>query len=401
MQSDTEQYVKSGLTRRKVAGPVAHILMGMTPELPDFEAAGLLDGIDDPPARQARVDLLERLAADGFTVEELTEAAAEGRLALLPVDRVLRDERPSLTPRQIADQSGLPLDTLRRLWRALGLAEAGDDEVAFTGTDLEAAKTVGQFHAAGLDEDALVVIGQVIGHGASRLSETLREIVGEALLEAGDDERSLGLRYGQATEYMVPMLTPILSYVLGVHLREQIKSDVIHQEELASGRLQGGQEVTVCFADLVGFTRLGERVAPAVLGVAGRQLTEMAIEAARPPVRLVKMIGDAAMLVAPGPTPVVEAGLMLARLVESTEGMPSLRVGVASGEAVVHSGDWFGPPVNLASRIAAISRPDSLLATKRVRDRTLDAFQWSHAGRRRFKGVRGEVRLFRARHKLA
>jgi adenylate cyclase len=76
-------------------------------------------------------------------------------------------------------------------------------------------------------------------------------------------------------------------------------------------------------------------------------------------------------------------------------------VGVASGEAVAHSGDWYGPPINLASRIAAISRPDSVLATKRVRDRTLDSFDWSNAGRRRFKGVRGEVRLFRARDKLA
>jgi adenylate cyclase len=110
------------------------------------------------------------------------------------------------------------------------------------------------------------------------------------------------MRYGEAAEYIIPMLTPLLGYVLSVHLREQVKGDVVYQEELASGRLLGSRSITVCFADLVGFTRLEEGVAPTVLGSAGRRLTEMAVEVARPPVSLVKIIGDAAMLVAPSPS---------------------------------------------------------------------------------------------------
>jgi adenylate cyclase len=362
----------------------------------DFEAAGLLEGVEEG-ARQERLRLLEDLTAAGFSVDELREAAAAGRLALLQVDRALRIERPRYTPTQIAEQSGLSLELLRRLWRALGLAEAEDTEVAFDEADLEAAKTVGRFHAAGLDDASLVLISQVIGHGSSRLSETLREIVGEALIEAGDSERSLGMRYGQAAEYMVPMLTPLLGYVLSVHLREQVKSDVVYQEELASGRLLGSRPITVCFADLVGFTRLGEGVAPTVLGSAGRRLTEMAVEVARPPVSLVKMIGDAAMLVAPEPAPLVHAGLVLVELTEASAEMPSVRVGLASGEGVAQSGDWFGAPVNLASRVAAVARPGSVLAAKEVRDATIESFRWSHAGTHRFRGIGGDVRVFRAR----
>ena len=371
------------------------------PSRAEFEEAGLLAGVEDGSAQEERAELLEQLVTAGFSLDELKDAAQAGRLALLPADRALRGTPPSLTALDIAEASGLSLEFLRRLWRALGLAEADDADVAYGQTDLEAAKLVGRFHGAGLDEEALVLISQVIGHGASRLGETLREVVGEALLEAGDTEHSLGLRYGQAAEYMVPLLAPVLGYVTGVHLREQIKADVVYQEELTTGRLQGSRDITVCFADLVGFTKLGEQVAPTVLGVASRRLTEMAVEVARPPVRLVKMIGDAAMLVAPEPRALVSAALELSALTEQSDDMPRLRVGLASGDAVAHSGDWFGAPVNLASRVAAVARPATVLATKAVRDGTADEFRWSNAGTRRVRGVRGEVRLYRAREYVA
>ena len=49
----------------------------------EFEAAGLLEGLDDG-AREARLRLLQDLAADGVSIEEMKTALAEGRLALLP-----------------------------------------------------------------------------------------------------------------------------------------------------------------------------------------------------------------------------------------------------------------------------------------------------------------------------
>ena len=54
----------------------------------DFEAAGLLDGLEGEE-RAARLDLLERLATEGVGLDELTAAVAEDRLALVSVDRVL------------------------------------------------------------------------------------------------------------------------------------------------------------------------------------------------------------------------------------------------------------------------------------------------------------------------
>ena len=54
----------------------------------DFDQAGLLDGLEGED-RAARERLLERLAGEGYTLEELKAAIKEDRLALLLVERVL------------------------------------------------------------------------------------------------------------------------------------------------------------------------------------------------------------------------------------------------------------------------------------------------------------------------
>jgi adenylate cyclase len=364
----------------------------------ELEAAGVLEGIDDPAERAQRLELAQELLREGFSLEQLQDAARKGRFGLLLVDQVLQKEQASFTSVDLAEQSELPLELLVRLQRALGLAEVPPSEVAFAEPDLEAVKIVANFRAAGLDEEPLVLVSQVLGHSMSRLSDTLREVVGEALLQPGDSERTAGMRWAQAVEHLVPMLTPLLGYVLSVHLKDQLANDIMSREELATGRIEGMRDVTVCFADLVGFTRLGERVPPADLSRAERLLTEMALDVCRPPVRLVKTIGDAAMLVSPEPEALVQAALELVeQAAQRGDEMPELRAGIAGGKAVTQRGDWFGAPVNLASRLTDVARPGSVLATRDVREGLRDSFAWSSAGRRRFRGVSGEVPLYRAR----
>ncbi len=87
-----------------------------------FEAAGLLDGLEGRE-RDARLTLLRELTEEGFSIEELQRAAAEDRLGLLPVDRVLADE-PKYTARQVAELSGAPLEFLVAVRQAMGLGGA-------------------------------------------------------------------------------------------------------------------------------------------------------------------------------------------------------------------------------------------------------------------------------------
>ena len=74
-----------------------------------------------------------------------------------------------------------------------------------------------------------------------------------------------------------------------------------------------------------------------------------------------------------------------------------LRGGIASGEALPRAGDWYGRPVNLAARLTAFARRGSVVASREVRDAAGEAYSWSAVGRRRFKGVSGDVEVFRVR----
>src|SRR5436305_14422137 len=83
----------------------------------DFEQAGLLDGLEGAD-RDAREQLLQQLADDGVSLDELEAAVAEDRLALLPVERVLGGR---YTAAEIEERSGLPADLLLKLRGLLGL----------------------------------------------------------------------------------------------------------------------------------------------------------------------------------------------------------------------------------------------------------------------------------------
>src|SRR5205085_7994531 len=74
-------------------------------------------------------------------------------------------------------------------------------------------------------------------------------------------ERDLALGLAGFAQTVEGELTPLLGDALTAHLLDQIRSDVISRAELAAGQrgLAGAREVGVAFADLVGFTRLGER----------------------------------------------------------------------------------------------------------------------------------------------
>jgi adenylate cyclase len=125
----------------------------------------------------------------------------------------------------------------------------------------------------------------------------------------------------------------------------------------------------------------------------------MAQDVVAPPVRFVKTIGDAVMLVSPDPIALLSTLLDLLAVAEKYDDFPQLRVGMSFGSAVSRAGDWFGSPVNLASRVTGAARPDSVLVAEPAREAigSADRFAWSFAGARHFKGVKGETKVFRAR----
>jgi adenylate cyclase len=359
----------------------------------DFEAEGLLDGLEGE-ARQARERLLTRLAQDGFSAEQLRRAVAEDRLALLPVDRVLGG---SYSANEVQGKTGFAPEVLIRARRLLGLHEVDADERVFSDEDLEAARSMQLFLDAGFDEEEIAEITRVLGEGMARLSATITASFTETFLSAGDSEEEVALRFAALAEQLTPALTPVLVAAFRDHLRDSVGRGVLGRAELEAGDVTGGQELAVCFADLVGFTRLGGQVELRELGTVAAQLARLAASVTQAPVRLIKTIGDAAMFVSPEAEPLVEVALALLAAVEAAE-LPSLRAGIALGPAVIKAGDYYGPSVNLASRVTGVARPGTVLCTQEVHDAAQGGdLHWSSAGRHRFKGISGPVALYRAR----
>ena len=293
----------------------------------DFEGEGLLEGAGAGVAREARLELLRTLENEGFTVDELRRAAAEDRLALLPVERVLEAEGPRYTQREVAEAAGVELDFLRDARRALGQPDVGPDERALTAEDLDLTRQAAVLMAAGLDREGFLELTRVMSQAMGTVASSMIANLGQALIHPGDTERDLGLRYADTLRQLGPLAGPALQNMLSMRMREQIRQAVIGQAELESGRLPGAQDVVVGFVDIVGFTELGEQVPADELGRVIGDFERRVEDAARVPVRVVKTIGDAAMLVAPAPDPLLEAMLGLVESSGDDPAAPLLRAG--------------------------------------------------------------------------
>jgi adenylate cyclase len=358
----------------------------------DFAAAGLLDGLEGPE-RQARQELLERLADDGVGLDELKEAVAEDRLVLLPVERELGGK---LTGEEVAKRAGISIEQLTRIWRALGFPAVKPDEALWDEDEVAAAQSLKRFLDAGVPEDAVIEISRVLGEGMSRVASTITGAFADAYLEPGDNERDVALRYAAMARQLLPSVGPVLNAALRAYTRQTARRGIISRAELERGHLANEERAVVCFADLVGFTSLGGEIGVEELGTVARQLAELAADVAAPPVRLVKTIGDAAMFVSPEAPALVSSALALVEAVENAD-LPALRAGVACGPVINRAGDWYGNTVNLASRVTGVARPGSVLCTQDVRDGAPEGFTWSFAGRFRLKGIDERQPLHRAR----
>jgi adenylate cyclase len=361
----------------------------------DFAAEGLLEGVEGR-ARESRERLLRELHEQGVELEELRQAVEEDRLALLPVDRVLSQDE-ALTPREIAERTGVTLDELKSIHAAFGLPVYDDDDPRFSETDATVAEGLRSLLDAGIPMERISELNRVVGRSMLQVAASSRQMVAEALFAEGRTEYEIATMAAAAARELTPRMAPVLAYAYERHLRELLRSDVLGAADVAAGRPAGAREMGIAFADLVGFTRLGEQLPPEELSDLARRLETIAAERVCPPVQLAKTVGDAVMLVSKETDPLIETALDLLEAADAEGGtFPQLRVGIAHGPAQGLSGDWFGSPVNQASRVTGVARAGSVLATDAVRQVAEHEWRWSFAGERRLRGV-GPTRLFRAR----
>ena len=360
----------------------------------------LLDGLEGE-ARAQRAELVEWLLEQGVSPDEIRASS----LPLLLASRhVIGDDGTYVSTREISETYGIDLTLLQRVQRAIGLVRVDDpDAVVHMRADGEAAAFAQRFVEMGLEPDQVVQVTRLLAEGLSRAAEVMRFTALSAILRPGATELETAKASQALVSQIVPLLGPMVENMLFMQLRHMLETEAVTASERAAGTpLPGAREVSVAFADLVGFTKLGEVVSPEELGQLAGRLADLARDLTAPPVRFIKTIGDAVMLVCPDPAPLLDTVLKLVEVIDTDNDFPRLRAGVACGMAVSRAGDWFGSTVNVASRVTGVARPGTVLVADSVLDALGDSdngagYQWTFAGPRHLKGIKGITKLFRVR----
>jgi len=361
----------------------------------DVEELGLLDDLQGR-ARQERAELVRWLLARGFDVDQIRR---EFSPMLLPANRMIGDDGTLASPQEISESSGVNLELLQRLHSAVGLVRAEDPGARLLSrADAESVLGAARLVDLGLDPVQVALIVRLLMDGLTGAAVMMRHTALRALLHPGATELELAQAFEMLAHNAEPLLGPMVDTLLRLALRHSFETEAINAFERAAGTLPGAREVAVAFADLVGFTRLGEQMPPEDLGLTALRLADLARAVVASPVQFVKTIGDAVMLVCLDPLKLLVTVLDLVDAA-SADDFPRLRVGLAFGPAVNRAGDWYGSPVNLASRVTSVAPAGTVRVTESARKAIGDpaGIEWSVAEARRLKGIRGEVVLHGAR----
>jgi adenylate cyclase len=300
----------------------------------------------------------------------MTEAERSGDYTREELQRVLLGDDPRHTSEVVAQAAGVDVPEARRLWRALGFPDAGE-QAAFTDADLHALSTLAAAVRGGaIDFDTAVRLTRAVGQTMARLADwqvaTLAPRVEQ--LEAGPE--ATGSRIGSALRLADQVGAPFEELIVYAW-RRHLAAAVTRLEALgANDEDLHTVQVTVGFADLVSFTALSNEMDEDRIGdmveifesrcadvVAGRHG------------RVIKTLGDSVLFVSEDPVRAMEIALSIVEVIGKDQRLPDVRLGLATGAVVMRLGDVFGPPVNLAARLTGVARRNRVITDEATAER--------------------------------
>jgi adenylate cyclase len=336
-----------------------------------------------------RSDLRRFLLDAGATADDIARAESEGWLPLLTVDRLVTPGPARHDAAAVAARAGCDEDHLRRLWRAVGFPDVPDGLAVFTDADVDAARRLAHGGlAAGADFATMLRHVRVISSAAARIASVVADDWGDvvrAQREAGVDDEAISIDLVE--RFNGTDLTALLVHVAGLQLRAAVwrRMALDAAPDLA---------VAIGFADLAGYTVLSAELEPESLAeFVGRWEEVVYDTVAQFGGRVVKTIGDEAMFV--GLSNHVAHIAVALRDAARREGLPAVRAGLAAGMVVARDGDFYGPVVNLASRLTEIAPAGAVYASDALHAELADdpALEWVAEGTRELRSI-GPVEVF-------
>ena len=335
----------------------------MPPERSAWETAGLFDPATDPPQRLA---VLEYLASLGLSVDEVADATKVRLLNELAAEKVLwGDAGPTLTLAEVAARSGAPMELAREIVRASGMPDPGD-EPRFREAHVAVfeAFTLG---AAFFGAEPILQFERVVATAAARVTDAAIALFTATIIPQLDSVHAEEVERVRTAAEAVRTFN-VVPPAMDVLLRQQFLTSIRRFGMLDVGE-GGAITVAVAFVDLVASTELALRVDVGDLTSALRAFEHAAYDIAdRYDSRIVKLIGDEAMIMGPDARQVCAAVLELLAVVDDHPLLDAARAGLAVGPTVPRDGDVFGPTVHLAARLVKEADPGTALVTQAVVD---------------------------------
>ena len=315
-----------------------------------------------------RSGLRRFLRRRGASHTEIANAARGGYLALLVLDRELLpgERRYALT--ELAERGKTDVATARAIWRAIGFPDIPDDLPAFTDADVKALRafleTFRDPWVVGWSLDVALAQVRVVSSSMARAADAVTDDVStsfRAAREAGMSDEELAERIAPQVDF--DAIEELIDHLFRLQLRSAFWRRLAGASPGGPGVVEGG----VGFVDLVGYTALAEELENdelvALLQRFGALAHDTVVASGG---RIVKTIGDAVMFVTDTAATAADIAVALTERTSGDDLLPSTRAGVAAGALVLREGDYFGPVVNLASRLTEIARPGTVLAPAEV-----------------------------------
>ena len=349
------------------------------PDTGPWERAGLYD----PAALDAdqRLALLEYLSDRGATIDQMVDAHAQGSLPAVASDLVVRGENEMVPVTEVAARSGISLDRVLRVLLASGLPVEPETEVPAKVIDLLAAFEQG---SELMGDEAILAFTRVLGAAAIQIAEAAVALFYSELgpgteREGGDELRRAKL--AEAATLVFTAVPEVLAQMVMDQFERALRraatvrgwgfeadGDSDRADSAASQLLTidaSTEHVALGFVDLVGSTAWAES-----LNLRDQSLALSRFESAAwssavlNQGRVVKMIGDEVFFSATTADAACRIGIETIRAAAEDDVLPLARGAVGWGSATPREGDYYGPLVNLLSRLVKAGAPGQLVVTE-------------------------------------
>jgi adenylate cyclase len=347
-----------------------------------FERFAIDPGDTDAVERAA---LAEVLVQRGVPIDEIRAARSLAEIGLLAWRGVYGVAGQRLSIEETARQTGLERDIVERLWRALGFPDPRLTSVSITLNDLDTFRFLADATKL-LGQKEVINLARVIGSSMARVAEA---VLGSIRV----NYEVPALREGSYTEFiqMAEAMANDLLPRLGRSLDRLVRHHMLRVSEQSWAVTPEGStmtlELAVGFADMVGFTsRAGELLPSELAEMIDRFEGSVTDTIAALGGRAVKFIGDEVLFAFADLYAACIYSLQLVDLAQD-EAIPDIRIGLAHGEVISRYGDYYGPVVNVASRLVELAPSGAVYVSADVPEKVEGVFELERQAARAVRGI--------------